>query len=174
MFPISRGSLKMICETKSGKNGTVEVESNCESAQLFLRFGFGEEIDYREYSNDFSSKVCCCVKRAKRVDFRGLKARAGLKSARSFCGVHCLALKNHIIDGKPSDLNEFPHMAGIGFYNFKTDETEFNCGGTLISERFVLTAGHCASRIPGPYLVRLGKVSFQLDLQTKVLSNLND
>lgn len=36
---------------------------------------------------------------------------------------------------------------------------QFACGGTIISEFYIMTAAHCASTERPPVLVRLGKVS---------------
>ncbi|XP_076630594.1 venom protease isoform X2 [Colletes latitarsis] len=54
------------------------------------------------------------------------------------------ALTSHklIVGGKKADPKEFPHMAAIG-YNTSDGTIRWFCGGTLISERFVLTAAHC-------------------------------
>lgn len=44
--------------------------------------------------------------------------------------------------GVPARPKEFPHMAALG-YQKSEDPILWQCGGTLISESFVMTAGHC-------------------------------
>lgn len=56
-----------------------------------------------------------------------------------------------IVGGKPAAPGEFPFMAAIYF-----DDGEWKCGGTLISERFVLTAAHCFKHNNRPTKVKLG------------------
>lgn len=47
-----------------------------------------------------------------------------------------------IVGGIPAKPKEFPHMALIGF-NGDNNKVSWECGGALISENYVLTAGHC-------------------------------
>ncbi|CAB3246531.1 unnamed protein product [Arctia plantaginis] len=64
-----------------------------------------------------------------------------------------------IIGGENAEPGEFPHMAAIGWVGFN-DEYLFSCGGSLISHKFVLTAGHCIrnknAKNEIPVIVRLG------------------
>lgn len=66
------------------------------------------------------------------------------------------ALVNHIFNGIEAELNEFPHIAALG-YPASREETPFRCGASLISYRFLLTAAHCLSPTK-PTFARLGVV----------------
>lgn len=78
-----------------------------------------------------------------------------------------------IVGGVNAEMDEFPHMAAIGYG--RENEVKWLCGGSLISEKFVLTAAHCLhSRSDGPaQWVHLGSERIQDELRATSLTASN-
>ncbi|XP_031629232.1 serine protease persephone-like [Contarinia nasturtii] len=68
--------------------------------------------------------------------------------------------ENRILNGELAENNEFPWMAALVYFN-EDYKVSFDCGGTIISNKFVLTAAHCVTSRRRPILVRIGKVSLR-------------
>ncbi|KAJ6642083.1 Serine protease snake [Pseudolycoriella hygida] len=90
---------------------------------------------------EYKERVCS-------VHFVGNTPGRLTKNKVYFCAANTEAV---IMNGENAALNEFPHMALVGY--IKDNITNFVCGGSLISHYFVLTAAHCLRP------VRLGNVT---------------
>ncbi|KAG5882201.1 hypothetical protein JTB14_021852 [Gonioctena quinquepunctata] len=60
----------------------------------------------------------------------------------------------NIIGGRSTAEREFPHMAVLGYR--REGKYSWDCGASLISSRFLLTAAHCYSQNVLPSKARLG------------------
>lgn len=150
---------------------------------IFLAFSFVNSQAPRTcYRDEFGLGIVVMVKdcdhvkmlgKAKKID-QVLKLREGkegnvilfccpARKAQKACFDFDKKLENpfeiaqSIIGGYRVQVGEFPHFAALAY--IEEGQLSFDCGGVLISEKFVLTAAHCCSKVEKPpIIVRLGKV----------------
>ncbi|XP_031623295.1 ankyrin-1-like isoform X2 [Contarinia nasturtii] len=86
------------------------------------------------------------------------KACANYLKNHSLHGLNITSLKSRILGGGEADSQEFPWMAALGYLNNNYQIT-FDCGGTIISNYFIVTAAHCVVESRQPIFIRLGKIT---------------
>ena len=71
------------------------------------------------------------------------------------------SLKNHdrIVGGAPAELGAWPWMANLGYRSKdgNSRNPRWLCGGSLISDRHILTAAHCVHNRRELFVIRLGE-----------------
>lgn len=67
-----------------------------------------------------------------------------------------------IVYGVQAVRNEIPHMVALGYRN-KKNSYDFDCGGTLIAQQWIVTAAHCITEKRMPVIVRMGTVRYFVD-----------
>ncbi|XP_017786623.1 PREDICTED: venom protease-like [Nicrophorus vespilloides] len=150
---ISHGTVYLgdLCDFDDGSTGFCVGIKECKEAIKLLNVSVALKVC--NYDQDYP--IVCCndkdvkipgVKSLKYCDEINVRKRSGLLT---------------VGGGKPSLAKEFPHMAALGYSN--NEDIIWGCGGSLISLKFVLTAGHCLQNIEfGPVKhVRLGDLNLK-------------
>lgn len=134
-------------------NGVCRHHASCPSLKTTPK------KDWVTCSFDHDQPIICCQDKSSSNPTNPSDVRTRSSSiAERMCDSfpQTSALVNHIFNGIEAELNEFPHIAALG-YPGGSEENRFRCGASLISYRFLLTAAHCVSETK-PSFARFGVV----------------
>jgi secreted trypsin-like serine protease len=160
------------CRTPDGRSGDCKRIPDC--APLYALFErrpiSSTTADFLRRSNcGFAGqvpKVCCPTGSALGVAPADMTpVRSDLLPDKDTCGIDTT---KKIYGGQKTDLDEFPWMALIEYEKAK-GVRGFECGGVLISKKYVLTAAHCikGKALPKTWKlasVRLGEYNTATDI----------
>ncbi|XP_017784951.1 PREDICTED: serine protease persephone-like [Nicrophorus vespilloides] len=115
-------------------------------------------------------EVVCCPEDEKskesetttsKTDSRSPTLRKSVQACEEYSNELTPDVEFQILGGTDAKLGEFPHMAGLGYESDDVgSDWSWDCGGSLISNSYILTAAHCVVRRDEkmPEKVRLGKI----------------
>ncbi|XP_033215825.1 trypsin-7-like [Belonocnema kinseyi] len=82
-------------------------------------------------------------------------ATATAEPLRKFPNLNPITPNGRIVGGEPTTIEAVPHQVSLQAYGFSY------CGGSIVSETWVLTAGHCTVSYPAKWIsVRAGTTHF--------------
>lgn len=97
-----------------------------------------------------------CSPNNPRPGTRGSKVNAACQRWQSYAAELSIF---SIINGEMALPTEFPHMVALGYANNRNGY-DFDCGASLIADRWLLTAAHCIKDRKKPVIARMGKVNY--------------
>ncbi|KAJ8960290.1 hypothetical protein NQ318_004015 [Aromia moschata] len=156
------------CRTPDGGVGDCIQVKQCQPMVDFLQnapkpFSSETKNKLRSYSCGYEGtivKVCCPDTPIATYAGDNTPPPPDVSTHRNFgllpkdCGY--LSLGDKITNGEDASLNEFPWMALLSYRTGRG--TEFLCGGSIVNEKWILTAAHCVTNLKNPLLgVRVGE-----------------
>ncbi|RZC41692.1 Trypsin domain containing protein [Asbolus verrucosus] len=152
------------CKT-SNLDGICTLEPDCPQATNSIQ-QYGHHDLTRCGFQNFTEIVCCPGSHLPFVETTTSKPiRKSIQACEEYKAV---VTPLSILGGGRASSKEYPHMAALGFYSEERKVYEFSCGGTLISNKFVITAAHCIVNIERNELkiVRIGEVHVPSEITT--------
>ncbi|KAF5305581.1 hypothetical protein FQA39_LY01672 [Lamprigera yunnana] len=129
------------CVTPNRGNGRCIPVRSCTPILNALESGSNEAIRLAQQSQCGYDSVplVCCAETPTAQDAEIFSHR--LLPSTTTCGIQ--NLNERIVGGDRTDIDEFPWLALLGYRDSFGDDAGFRCGGSLINERYILTAAHC-------------------------------
>ncbi|XP_070505525.1 venom protease-like [Chironomus tepperi] len=144
------------CHLRDGSEGICQKPKDCEGSikELILQKNFSE-INLCGF--DKNQIVVCCENIPEFIPAPSLLVTPFQRLLCEY-STPVIRLTQNIIGGELAQPMEFPHHVALGYQKTPQSKIEFNCGGSIISDRIVLTAAHCVN-YDTPVIVRMGRVS---------------
>uniref|UniRef100_A0AAG5CTF4 CLIP domain-containing serine protease n=1 Tax=Anopheles atroparvus TaxID=41427 RepID=A0AAG5CTF4_ANOAO len=146
-------ALGQSCVNPLGQPGSCILFQDCPQLKQIYNKGVNtpDEINFLQNSRcgvqQTKTLVCCAGANASSKASLLTPPRCGIQNT------------DRVFGGQPTQLEEFPWTALIE-YQKAGEQNGFHCGGSLINERYILTAAHCVTSLPRGwklYRVRLGE-----------------
>ncbi|XP_053669191.1 CLIP domain-containing serine protease B4-like [Anopheles marshallii] len=139
------------CVNPAGESGKCILFRDCQPLVNI----YNKPINTPQDTEFLTQSRCGMIQRKTLVCCAGSIQKSSLPEP-PHCGVQ---LSDRVLGGQPTHIDEFPWTALIEFQ--KPDGSfGFHCGGSLVNERYVVTAAHCIKSIPRSWKVhrvRLGE-----------------
>ncbi|XP_063592720.1 phenoloxidase-activating factor 3-like [Penaeus indicus] len=132
-------------------HGVASQGTGCERDECILLTDCPKLLDLlknptRENIRELQAATCFIEKRTPRVCCPAPPVTEPPKSNESLLPPNCgLAGDVRVVGGEDAPIDAYPWKAVLGYRIGDSPEIHFECGGSVINERYIMTAAHCVN-----------------------------